>query len=67
MYQKQFVQRFFSPIEGVHGLLRAPLISARLIHFHTALRRSHFTAEKLSGSTLGLKWDPSHCGPLEFA
>lgn len=67
MYQKQFVQQFFFPIEVVHASLRASLISARLIHFHTALRRSHFTAEELSGSTLGLKWDPSHCGPLEFA
>lgn len=64
MYQKQFVQQFFFHIEGA---LRAPLISARLIHFHTALRRSHFTDEGLGGSTLGLKWDPSLCGPLEFA
>lgn len=67
MYQKQFVQQLFPPIESVHGSLRTPLISASLIHFHTALRRSHFTAEELSGSMLGLKWDPSHCGPVVFA
>lgn len=64
MYQKQFVQCFFFPIEGMHDSLRAPLISARLIHFHTALWRSHFTADELAGSMLGPEMGPQSLRPL---
>ncbi|CAL8357470.1 unnamed protein product [Arctogadus glacialis] len=54
------------PCAGMcRGTLPAPQVKSALVnHFAYQEKGSLVTADGLPGSTLGLKWDPSHCGPL---